>query len=150
MDERKPLYEVVGGSGTYADPMRMKSGLLNLINRITSTGRRVPRQIAEARERLAEVDVTEEIRCQLGEQITVKEYLWHLNRAAHLVQQAMGEHRPASMAAAKREELLSEARQARETFFEFATMHPAIHESQQGKVPPVEELLARYEARRRD
>jgi hypothetical protein len=50
MDEqREPLYRVVGGSGTYANPHRLRSDLEHLLGRIYPTGNSTLGQIAQAR-----------------------------------------------------------------------------------------------------
>jgi hypothetical protein len=149
MDEqREPLYRVVGGSGTYANPHRLRSDLEHLLGRIYPTGNSTLGQIAQAREMLGRADVTEETRSRFEERIIDLEYQWHLHRTSDLVRLALQSHRPVSTAAQKREELLGQARAAREAFYAFAAQHPSIHEQRRGEVPTVEELMARHEARR--
>jgi hypothetical protein len=147
-DQREPLYRVVGGSGTYADPHRLRSDLEHLLARIYPSGNSTLGQIAQAREMLARTDVTEEMRSRFEERITDLEYQWYLRRTHDLVRWALQAHRPTNTAAQKREELLQRARVAREAFYAFAAAHPAIHEQRRGEVPTVEELVAKHEARR--
>lgn len=149
MDEqREPLYRVVGGSGTYANPHRLRSDLEHLLHRIYPAGNNTLGQIAQAREMLARTDVTEETRNRLEERITDLEYQWYLRRTSDLVRWALQSHKPANTAAKKREELLQRAHAAREAFHAFAAQHPAIHEQRRGEVPTVQELVAKHEARR--
>lgn len=147
-DQRKPLYRVVGGSGTYADPHRLRSDLEHLLHRIYPAGNNTLGQIAQAREMLARTEMTDEARRRYEDRITDLEYQWYLRRTSDLVRLALQSHKPVSTAAQKREELLQSARAAREAFYAFAAQHPSIHEQRRGEVPIVEELVARHEASR--
>ena len=147
MDEpRLPLTRIVGGSGTHADPYRIRNDLEHLLHRIYPAGNQTQALLAQARQLLARTDMSDETRAGYEQRLDDLDYQWHLHRTADLVRWAYRQFAPLHHAERRREELLQQAHAAREAFYEFAARHPAIHECWNGEVPPVEELMAKYQA----
>ena len=144
----KPLYRVVGGSGTYVDPHRLTSDLEDILHHTHITGKQAPGNIARARELLAETAVPDDVRRQYEVRITDLEYKWHLHRPADLVRLALQNHKPVRTAAKKREEWLQAAREARDAFYAFVAAHPEAHQKWGGDVPAIEVLIERRQALR--
>ena len=132
----RPLTRITGGSGTWADPHRVRNDLQWQLDSITEQRYNYePARIAKAREILAETDITPEGRQYYEQRILVKEYRYMGHRSAYLMQLVRGVDNSITRTTnekllrslrQKREGLLGAAKQAHEDFLAYAEAHPDL------------------------